>query len=116
MTFKWDPDDIDEATNLPRVPEGYFWRVGDDGLGIAQVMLKRHRKGWFPAEEGNYCLHWAQRDIREEGSVYFDPEDPEDLVYIAARAVLNERADELNKRQKNREIADLFGDYPPKKL
>lgn len=120
MTFNWDPDDIDEATNLPRIPEGYFWRVHDDSLGLSQVSLYRRRKAWFPAQEGWYLLAHAGNLIREHnattGESVFDPEDPKDRVYIAARSVIIDIQDYEYRMRKNREVSELFGDYPPKKL
>ena len=77
--------------NLPKPPEGYFWRIYRDDLGSLYVSLRR--KGWL----GSYLVHRATVP-------YIIGLTFEDRIERAARAILRNVADEVREQK-------LLGDY-----
>ena len=49
----WGEFEMDEATGLPAVPEGYFWRVTRPSRGYWQVQLRK--RTWY----GSRCVAWT---------------------------------------------------------
>lgn len=58
---------IDEATGLPELPEGYFWRVRADHV---QIRLSLPDSEWRPRDEYGFFMSWigpdeGKRETRE---------------------------------------------------
>lgn len=91
---------LDPATNMPVVPEGYFWRVdGVNRFGFAYVELRDHRgeligsQPLYPEElTDKKVFEAAERMLRYNRNV---------LVHFGKVGAPN---------------LSLVGDYPPKKL
>ena len=116
MTFLWDPDDVDETTSLPRVPEGYFWRVGFGGIYDDPIItLYRKSRLW------KSVINWRRLDsveslMRETPEDYPNPITEEDVVYQAAWFIVAQQRERQKERQKYARYSALTGDYPPRQL
>lgn len=125
----------DPNTGLPETPEGYFFKVENIyGSGIysepyTKVSLvkaatkpgHRFKAFWF---EGEYADHekgyYSFSDGRvlstsEEGGMSYD-EAIKHLIRRAADKLLEDHAEELQKREIQRTLEKYAGSYPPKKL
>ena len=71
--------------NLPKPPEGYFWRIYRDDLG--SLYVSRRRKRWV----GSYLVHRAT--VPNIIGLTF-----EDRIERAARAILRNAADEVREQ------------------
>lgn len=49
----WGEFEMDEATGLPAVPEGHFWRVTRPSRGYWQVQLRKRTR------HGSRCVAWT---------------------------------------------------------
>lgn len=87
--------EMDEATGLPAVPEGYFWRVARPQEGYWQVQLRK--RAWY----GSRCVagtasrfEMTSRKVKELAG------------YVLKYKFEKEPVHEMH----------LVGDYPPKTL
>jgi len=87
--------EMDEATGLPVLPEGYFWRVTWPRDGFWQVQLRK--RTWY----GSRCVAWTcGRYEMTAGKV------KELAGYVLKYKFEKEPVHEMH----------LVGDYPPKTL
>lgn len=95
----WGYFEMDEATGLPLLPEGHYWRVGPSypssphvRVGIMRKSDKRRGK------DIEVCSGAASRSTFDKA------------------ALLDTAAHTMKYRFGTTEATDLYGDYPPKKL
>lgn len=113
--------EIDSNTGLPKLPEGYFWRVlnGHEvgGLGVypgIEVQLMKHsmKLHWFKRVPCVRVMKWAwePREDLKVGEV-------DQAIKKVARTVYKRYKDHLPIHDEiNAEIEKYAGDYPPKKF
>jgi hypothetical protein len=94
---------MDEATGLPAVPPGYFWRVFVERNmftehGILRVQLRK--RAWYGSR------------LIQTDSTLADTGLKEDTRYLA-RLIMRTQKDQIQVGQL---IDEVSGDYPPKKL
>jgi len=114
----------DYRTNLPRVPEGYYWRVhagwSEIYSNVLYVNLMKKRDYWFDKSvcHTSYTPEWYYSGERPDPFADFDT--IEDIVYSLAEDVMLLKERELAKVQAHKETLERFksveGDYPPKIL
>lgn len=99
MNYFEDPVEYDEATGLPKLPEGYFWKVSKASLdGYHNVAI---RKVWlcYPfSTRVEYTLtsNLTKKSLKTEAEYVFR---------------------NFEKKLRNAKTAkSLYGSYPPKKL
>src|SRR5690606_36910498 len=93
MTFLWDPDDVDETTNLPRVPEGYFWQVGFGGIYGGPILTLYRKSRWRKSVINWWYLDSVESLMRETPEDYPNPITEEDVVYQAAWFIVAQQQD-----------------------
>lgn len=91
--------EIDDATGMPVVPEGFFWRVKRGGFYRLNVQL-RQKFLWVLSLEVDSCP-------TDDGSEW-------GVSNIAAYIL--HKWEERNNRVTGTGVRHLLGDYPPKKL
>lgn len=79
--------DIDTATGLPDLPEGYFWRVTDWGEFL---FIKLVKKGWI--------------NVTVKKSPIFKKDATQSLILHVARDIYRETFDKTHLK--------YVGDYP----
>ena len=91
--------DFDIETNLPKLPEGYFWRITSGDFNSIDVKLRKKRR-------------WGSTRID-----YFITDTPEIWwVRIMAGRILYDFYQTYQHRLNLQEFASKwYGDYPPKK-
>lgn len=87
--------EMDEATGLPTLPEGYFWRVTRPSRGYWQVQLRKCT--WY----GSRCVAWTESQHEMTASKV-----KELAGYVLEYKFEKEPVHEMH----------LVGDYPPKTL
>lgn len=120
---------LDDATRLPALPEGYFWRVrhrlyqvyasyewtATDTTRLQVVLMKittgtrtetELSKPWYRRKARKIETPWTSQDVQLV-------EDAEGTHPIA----VSNAANRIMKRWEKAKVRDaLVGDYPPKKL
>lgn len=93
---------IDPATGLPQLPEGYFWRVRKDTFFRQYSYIEIRKPGRL---FGSKIVVQATRHT-------------EDIDEQEIRTFADMLSEELEEKlnPKPRTEKNLFGDYPPKKL
>lgn len=118
--------EIDVATNMPVVPEGYFWKVhvywGDyDKLPSTTVELRKKRR--FGSKRIAYLDDWLA--VRDPNVAYPElirllPEAYPKAIRELAEKVLRKNEKQLHDADYYARFAaakkNLSGSYPPKKL
>jgi hypothetical protein len=128
---------IDPKTNLPAVPEGYYWNVSIVWQEFFEVpsafvrLRKRHRFGFFSTTDtvSTDLGYGDPRDIEAGRTKYKDlkypllPADVDHYPYYirdAALQVLENQKDRLSResysKKYRRAQGELSGNYPPKSL
>lgn len=87
--------EMDEATGLPALPEGHFWRVTPPSRGFWEVQLRK--RTWY----GSRCEAWTA-----SGYEMSDSKVKELAGYVLKYKLEKEPVHEMH----------LVGDYPPKTL
>lgn len=118
------PDELvnDPATNLPKLPEGYWWKVSRefeniyaDYLRVA-IMHKKPKPHWFTGNPTKKIVD----TVFAESSVYWEAfaesADPKKRVRSLAESALDKAIPQWRAERQADEILDLLGDYPPKSL
>lgn len=117
--------DIDPSTGFPVVPEGYFWRVGPDegrdlyfrssgsqyGVALYKIVEKVTviPKRWRRPET---IKHEKLERVVVRGIAGHSSPLRERLALEASEAY----SSYLQGKARDKELVDLMGDYPPKKL
>ena len=91
----WGEFEMDEATGLPALPEGYFWRVTRPSRGYWQVQLRKRTR------HGSRCVAWTGSRFEMTAS----------QVKELAGYVLKYKFEKGPAHENH-----LVGDYPPKTL
>lgn len=90
--------ETDISTGLPKLPEGYFWRVRASSLQLTYVELRK--KTWL-----------GSRQVHRRLTNYYDKMgnvlDPREEIVTRAVSIMKEFNDPWEP---------FYGDYPPKKL
>lgn len=98
--FPWGKLEIDDATGLPALPEGHFWRVRKAFLASEYTEVQIRQRGRIGSRRVVY--------VTTETALLTGHEH---LLRIAAQAAWRFR-----KSLPLKPDLELFGDYPPKKL
>lgn len=107
--------EIDEATGLAELPEGYYFQVVEDELWGMNLKLKRKRKRWFDACLNAEIVYYAAVGTAEERLALIRESIEEASKKLAAW--LQAQPYENLETKKFREgYSALIGKYPPKSL
>jgi hypothetical protein len=94
----WGTFELDDATGLPVLPAGQFWRVSKS-VGSSYVDVQRREK-----------RRWGSRPVGKQHPVQKNEATPEEILeaaeYILWKEVQSPDAD----------YRKVLGDYPPKRL
>jgi len=91
----------DTDTGLPKVPEGYFWRVCQSMLGVDKLQLRK--KTWYGSRKiDERMLQFYYKDSRTVMP-------PQESILWSAEAISKEA-------DFNDPWTAFRGDYPPKKV
>lgn len=116
--------DIDVETGLPKLPDGYFWRIApwysaldSSAPYVIQVELRNRsrRRNWrlkmidCDYEVGRLNIRWSTMVNGFES-------DRRELIREVAEKVYSQVRYRLNQEAEVADIESLYGDYPPKKL
>lgn len=94
----WGYFEMDEATGLPLLPEGHYWRVGPNFEGSPHVRVSIRRKGKRWGKDIEVCFGASSRSRFNKAEL------------------LDTAAHTLKYKFGVSESTELYGDYPPKKL
>lgn len=109
--------ELDIETGLPKLPEGYFWRIEKYNPAITPrvaiaIMRESTRRKWFKTVEWAYEFSSVDIFAQElEQSA-----DPEGWVLELAKKVYDRAVPKWRAESQVQRVEFLYGDYPPKKL
>lgn len=96
---------LDPNTGLPQLPHRMFWRVARERTIRSPIRIEIRRKTWYGSRE----IEHAWSDTISESAILHEAA----FCYTRWREECARRR--VNKTRK-RQLDDLIGDYPPKKL
>ena len=125
---------IDPQTGLPRLPDGYFWRVDTSGVQIRKIFVTPWSS--YRRHETNYDMPWTvykveTREVDTFRYGFFGRKIPYKRVeyrhvgsymvefksvIIEPDSILEECQQLLEYWEQTEKRRALYGDYPPKKL
>lgn len=119
--------DIDVATGLPQLPEGYWWQVGrvadEEGMYHVTVSIVTKHKyvSWRPKrlwifELGSKRYEYEQISTVRVGIVRDATRKLMDQLQVTPSDILLTAQEVLSTWEKSLEVEKLLGDYPPNKL
>lgn len=94
----WGYVEMDEATGLPLLPEGHYWRVGPTYSTSPYVRVSIVRTGNRRGKDVEVCVGAAPR------------------ANFNKTTLLDTAAHTLKYKFEVSESTELYGDYPPKKI
>lgn len=112
---------LDPETGFPEVPEGYYWKVkdfNDNWLGhyiVLDLMESvTEKKFWRGVVQVEYCR--AESSILYREFADATPEERRLALLGLADKIMEKRAERLYREAQKKDIENLLGTYPPKKL
>lgn len=94
----WGKFELDDATGLPVLPAGQFWRVSYSRAGNSVDVQRREKR------------RWGSRPVGRHHSVLKNEATPEEILGVAEYILWKE------VRSPDPDYRKVLGDYPPKKL
>lgn len=96
---------LDPDTGLPLLPHGMFWRVKRERVIDPPIRIELRAKTWYGSREIRHS--WV--DTIDEGAILH-------AAAFCYEQWREECATRRANRARSRQLDDLIGDYPPKKL